>query len=76
VEKAQATIEAEQAERMMKRFQKGQFNMNDLKMQLEQMMQDGRHGRHPGMMPGMGKKAKGLTRRRHGRQGAASGRSR
>ena len=30
VEKAQETIEAEQAERMMKRFQKGQFNMNDL----------------------------------------------
>ncbi|MEM6896262.1 MAG: signal recognition particle protein, partial [Pseudomonadota bacterium] len=25
-------------ERMMKRFQKGQFNMNDLRMQLEQMM--------------------------------------
>ncbi|MDJ0858736.1 MAG: signal recognition particle receptor subunit alpha, partial [Dinoroseobacter sp.] len=37
VEKAQETIEMEQAERMMKRFQKGQFNMNDLKMQLEQM---------------------------------------
>ncbi|MCF6273361.1 MAG: signal recognition particle protein Srp54, partial [Rhodobacteraceae bacterium] len=31
VEKAQETIEAAQAERMMKRFQKGQFNMNDLK---------------------------------------------
>ena len=30
VEKAQETIEAEQAERMVKRFQKGQFNMNDL----------------------------------------------
>jgi len=41
VEKAQETIEAEQAERMMKRFQKGQFNMNDLKMQLEQMMKMG-----------------------------------
>ena len=31
VEKAQETIEAEQAERMMKRMAKGQFNMNDLK---------------------------------------------
>ena len=31
VEKAQETLEAEAAERMMKRFQKGQFNMNDLK---------------------------------------------
>ena len=34
VEKAQETLEAEAAERMMKRFQKGQFNMNDLKGQL------------------------------------------
>ncbi|MEM6305266.1 MAG: signal recognition particle receptor subunit alpha, partial [Pseudomonadota bacterium] len=34
VEKAQETIEAEQAEKMMKRMAKGQFNMNDLKMQL------------------------------------------
>jgi signal recognition particle subunit SRP54 len=41
VEKAQATLEAEQAERMMKRFQKGQFNMNDLKGQLEQMLKMG-----------------------------------
>ncbi|NCW65293.1 MAG: signal recognition particle protein [Rhodobacteraceae bacterium] len=41
VEKAQETIEAEQAERMMKRFQKGQFNMNDLRTQLEQMMKMG-----------------------------------
>ena len=32
--KAQETIEAEQAETMMKRFQKGQFNMNDLKASL------------------------------------------
>jgi signal recognition particle subunit SRP54 len=48
VEKAQETIEAEQAERMMKRFQKGQFNMNDLRTQLEQMMK----------MGGMGKMAK------------------
>ena len=34
VEKAQETIEAAQAERMMRRFQKGMFNMNDLKMQV------------------------------------------
>jgi signal recognition particle subunit SRP54 len=55
VEKAQQTIEAEQAERMMKRFQKGQFNMNDLKMQLEQMMKMGGMEGIMGMMPGMGK---------------------
>ena len=58
VEKAQETIEAEQAERMMKRFQKGQFNMNDLKMQLEQMMKMGGIESIMGMMPGMGKMAK------------------
>ena len=55
VEKAQETIEAEQAERMMKRFQKGQFNMNDLKMQLEQMLKMGGMEGMMGMMPGMGK---------------------
>ncbi len=58
VEKAQETIEAEQAERMMKRFQKGQFNMNDLKQQLEQMMKMGGMESVMGMMPGMGKMAK------------------
>ena len=58
VEKAQDTIEAEQAERMMKRFQKGQFNMNDLKMQLEQMQKMGGMEGIMGMMPGMGKMAK------------------
>ena len=58
VEKAQETLEAEQAERMMKRFQKGQFNMNDLKMQLEQMLKMGGMESIMGMMPGMGKMAK------------------
>ncbi|UYV37682.1 signal recognition particle protein [Rhodobacteraceae bacterium D3-12] len=58
VEKAQETIEAEQAERMMKRFQKGRFNMNDLKMQLEQMLKMGGMEGVMGMMPGMGKMAK------------------
>ncbi|WP_299566332.1 signal recognition particle protein [uncultured Sulfitobacter sp.] len=58
VEKAQETIEAEQAEKMMKRMAKGQFNMNDLKMQLEQMMKMGGMQGMMGMMPGMGKMAK------------------
>lgn len=57
VEKAQATIEAEQAEKMMKRFQKGRFNMNDLRMQLEQMLKMGGMEGIMGMMPGMGKLA-------------------
>ncbi|TYB90620.1 signal recognition particle protein [Oceaniovalibus sp. ACAM 378] len=58
VEKAQQTIEAEQAERMMRRFQKGQFNMNDLKMQLEQMLKMGGMEGVMGMMPGMAKMSK------------------
>jgi signal recognition particle subunit SRP54 len=58
VERAQTTLEAEQAERMMKRFQKGQFNMNDLKSQLEQMQKMGGMQSVMGMMPGMGKMQK------------------
>ena len=55
VEKAQETFEAEQAERMMKRFQKGLFNMNDLRGQLDQMLRMGGMQGVMGMMPGMGK---------------------
>jgi len=58
VEKAQETFEAEQAERMMKRFQKGLFNMNDLKSQLEQMLKMGGMDGLMGMLPGMGKMQK------------------
>ena len=58
VEKAQETIEAEQAEKMMRRMAKGQFNMNDLKMQLEQMIKMGGMEGMMGMMPGMGKLSK------------------
>ena len=53
VEKAQDTIEAEQQEKMLKRFQKGQFSMNDLKSQLEQMMKMGGMEGVMGMMPGI-----------------------
>ncbi|WP_373355717.1 signal recognition particle protein [Pseudoroseicyclus sp. CXY001] len=58
VEKAQQTLEAEQAERMIRRFQKGAFNMNDLKMQLEQMIKMGGMAGLAGMIPGMGKMQK------------------
>jgi signal recognition particle subunit SRP54 len=58
VEKAQETLEAEAAERMMKRFQKGQFNMNDLKGQLQQMQKMGGMSGVMGMLPGMGKMQK------------------
>jgi len=60
VERAQETLEAEQAERMMKRFQKGQFNMNDLKGQLDQMLKMGGMQGMMGMMPGMAKMQKQL----------------
>jgi signal recognition particle subunit SRP54 len=60
VEKAQETIEAEQAEKMMKRFIKGRFNMNDMKSQLEQMEKMGGMEGLMGMMPGMAKMAKGV----------------
>ena len=58
VEKARETFEAEQAERMMRRFQKGLFNMNDLRAQLEQMQKMGGMQGLMGMLPGMGKMAK------------------
>jgi signal recognition particle subunit SRP54 len=60
VERAQETLEAEQAERMMKRFQKGMFNMNDLKGQLDQMMKMGGMQGMMSMMPGMAKMSKQL----------------
>ncbi len=58
VEKARETFEAEQAERMAKRFAKGLFNMNDLKSQLDQMLKMGGMQGVMGMMPGMGKMQK------------------
>jgi len=57
VEKAAATIEAEDADRLAQRMAKGQFDMNDLRMQLRQMQNMGGLGALAGMMPGM-KKAK------------------
>ncbi len=57
VERAQETFEAEAAERMMRRFQKGLFNMNDLRMQLDQMLRMGGIKGVMGMMPGMAKMA-------------------
>jgi signal recognition particle subunit SRP54 len=61
VEKAQETIEADEAERMMKRFQKGRFDMNDLKSQLEQMLKMGGMQGIMGMLPGMGKLTKQMS---------------
>ena len=57
VERASETIEAEEAEAMAARLAKGQFDLNDLRMQLRQMTKMGGLGMLAGMMPGM-KKAK------------------
>ena len=62
VEKAQEVMEVEAQERMMKRFQKGLFNMNDLRGQLEQMQKMGGMEGLMGMMPGMGKMAKQMDK--------------
>ncbi|CTQ48153.1 signal recognition particle protein [Jannaschia donghaensis] len=62
VEKAQEVMEVEAQERMMKRFQKGLFNMNDLKGQLQQMQKMGGMEGVMGMMPGMGKMAKQMDK--------------
>ncbi len=58
VEKAQEQIEQAEAERMFKRFQKGRFDMNDLRGQLEQMQKLGGMSGVMGMLPGMGKLTK------------------
>ncbi len=57
VEKAAATIDAADADKLAQRMAKGQFDMNDLRMQLRQMQNMGGLGALAGMMPGM-KKAK------------------
>ncbi len=58
VERAQETLEKEQAERMARRFSKGLFNMNDMRGQLEQMLRMGGMQGVMGMMPGMAKYAR------------------
>jgi signal recognition particle subunit SRP54 len=57
VEKAAATIDREESDKMAERMLKGQFDMNDLRTQLGQMQKMGGLGMLAGMMPGM-KKAK------------------
>ena len=60
VEKAQEVADVEAQERMMKRFQKGLFNMNDLKGQLQQMQKMGGMEGMMSMMPGMGRMKKAM----------------
>ena len=55
VEKAAASVNAEDAEKMAQRMAKGQFDMNDLRGQLRQMQKMGGLGMLAGMLPGMKK---------------------
>jgi signal recognition particle subunit SRP54 len=55
VEKAQETIKAEEAEALAKKMAKGQFDLNDLRNQLQQMQRMGGLGALAGMLPGMKK---------------------
>ena len=57
VERAATAIKEEEAEALAKKMAKGQFDLDDLRMQLKQMQNMGGLGMLAGMMPGM-KKAK------------------
>ena len=60
VEKAREQIDAEQAARAAERMRKGQFDLNDLKGQLEQMQKLGGMSGVMGLLPGMGQMKKQL----------------
>ena len=55
VERAAATIEVEDADKLAAKMAKGQFDMNDLRMQLKQMQNMGGLGALASMLPGMKK---------------------
>src|SRR3982751_2510281 len=55
VERAQETIKADEAEALARKMAKGQFDLNDLRGQLQQMQRMGGLGALAGMMPGLGK---------------------
>lgn len=55
VEKAAETIDQAEAEKMAAKMQKGQFDLDDMAMQLQQMMKMGGMSGLMGMMPGIGK---------------------
>ena len=55
VEKASETLDKEEAEKIAAKMKKGQFDMNDLKSQLNQMKKLGGMKGVLGMLPGVGK---------------------
>jgi signal recognition particle subunit SRP54 len=60
VEKAQETIDQEEAEALAKKLQKGGFDLDDLAAQLRQLRKMGGMGGIMGMLPGVGKIKKQL----------------
>lgn len=61
VEKASANIDQEQAERMAKKMSKGEFDLDDLKSQLQQMKKLGGMKSILSMLPGAGQLSKQLN---------------
>jgi len=61
VEKAAATIEQGEAEALAAKFQKGQFDLDDMAKQLRQLRKMGGLSGLMGMLPGMGKLTKQMT---------------
>ena len=57
VERAAETIQADEAEALARKMAKGQFDLNDLRAQLQQMQRMGGLGALASMMPGMKKMA-------------------
>ncbi len=55
VEKAAETIEREEAEKMARKMQKGEFDLDDFASQLRQMKKMGGFSGMLGLLPGMGK---------------------
>jgi signal recognition particle subunit SRP54 len=55
VERASETIKAEEAEALARKMAKGQFDLNDLRGQMQQMQRMGGLGALAGMLPGMKK---------------------
>ncbi len=60
IEKAQESIDEEQAKAMEENLKKGKFTYNDFLAQLEQMSSMGSLADLVGMLPGMGNKMKGV----------------
>ena len=61
VEKAAETIEQEEAEKLARKMQKGEFDLDDLAKQLDQLGKMGSLGDILGMLPGIGKMQKQLA---------------